>query len=236
MDLSIIIPVYNEADKIARDISEADDFLNRNGLTGEIIIVDDGSWDDTVQNAKGIASVIKSPLQVIEYIHKGKGRMVKTGILQAISDIVMFIDSGSCVPYDNILPGLDLLRNDEYDILHGSRLLDGSKINGKTRSRKIISWLFRRSISGWMRIPKYLTDTQCGLKIYKREVAHTIYRGCITNGFIFDIEIILRADKAGYRIKEFPIEWTADPDSRLSIMKNFWQIIRELKKIKKELK
>ncbi len=86
-----------------------------------------------------------------------------------------------------------------------------------------------------MKIPKLLTDTQCGLKIYKREAAIELYQDCISDSFMFDIEIILRAEKAGYRIKEIPIEWTSDSDSRLSIMRNFFQIIRELKKIKKEL-
>ena len=236
MDLSVIIPVYNEASKIAGDISEANDFLIRNGLSGEIIIADDGSWDDTVINVKEVIPTIKNSLQIIEYIHKGKGRAVKMGILKAQSDNILFIDSGNCIPYDNILRGLDLLKNDECDIAHGSRLLVESKIKGKTISRQISSWIFRKFISGCMSIPNHLSDTQCGLKIYKRDVAINLYEKCMTDGFMFDIEIILRAAKANYRIKEFPIEWTADPDSRLSIFKNFWQIIRELKKIKKELK
>jgi len=233
MDLSIVIPVYNEAVKVSRDITDADSFLTRNALSGEIIIVDDGSWDDTVKNVKETGGSITSPLRIIENLHKGKGRAVKTGILGAKSDIIMFIDSGGCVPYDNILAGLDMLKQNLCDIAHGSRHLPESRIRGKSLLRKMFSGAFRSIVTKWMKPPPHLTDTQCGLKIYKREAAITLYQACISDGFMFDIEIILRANKEAYKINEFPIEWTADPDSRLSIVNNIGKIYLELQEIKK---
>jgi hypothetical protein len=86
------------------------------------------------------------------------------------------------------------------------------------------------------RIPKNLTDTQCGLKIYRKETAHELYAACITYGFLFDVEIILRARRNGYRILEFPIEWTSDPDSRLSVSRTFLSMFSELRTIRKALK
>jgi hypothetical protein len=84
-------------------------------------------------------------------------------------------------------------------------------------------------------IPEYLTDTQCGLKIYRGDVAHELYRECFTRGFMFDIEIILRAISRGYTIREFPVHWTSDPDSRLSIFRSFFNILRELGRIRRSL-
>jgi len=87
----------------------------------------------------------------------------------------------------------------------------------------------------YMKIPAELTDTQCGFKIYKRDVARKLYYECSTDGFGFDIEIIMRAQKEGYRIKEFPINWTCDRDSRLSPTRSFWSILLELAAIKRTM-
>lgn len=95
------------------------------------------------------------------------------------------------------------------------------------------SYVFRKFIQIFVGIPFHLTDTQCGLKIYKKEIAHELYMECITQGFLFDIEIILRASKKGFRIQEFPIEWTSDPDSRLTLFKTVFSIFPEMRKIKK---
>ena len=86
-----------------------------------------------------------------------------------------------------------------------------------------------------MKIPPELTDTQCGFKIYKGDVARHLYGECMTDGFAFDIEIIIRAGKEGYRIKEFPIDWTCDRDSRLSPTRSSWRVLSELLKIKRSV-
>jgi dolichyl-phosphate beta-glucosyltransferase len=111
-----------------------------------------------------------------------------------------------------------------------------SKITRKKQwYRRIMSSAFRRFIHLWTKIPENLTDTQCGLKIYEREVALDLYQQCITEGFMFDIEIILRGVKAGYKIREIPITWTADLDSRLSPAASFFQMISELGSIKRNI-
>ena len=84
-----------------------------------------------------------------------------------------------------------------------------------------------------MKIPKELTDTQCGFKIYRGDIARLLYGQCITDGFMFDIEIIRRAINQHYIIVEFPIDWTCDLDSRLSPTKSSWRILSDLLKIQK---
>jgi hypothetical protein len=86
-----------------------------------------------------------------------------------------------------------------------------------------------------MRIPSELSDTQCGFKIYKGDIGRKLYAECVTDGFMFDVEIIIRALKQGLRIKEFPIEWVCDLDSRLSLAKTPWPVLRELFRLKRIL-
>lgn len=238
MHLSIIIPVYNEGKKIERDIQQAVQFLSSQKMTGEIIISDDGSTDNTLHFLKTIKIEPPFSLKILCHKnHRGKGFAVKAGILKSSSDLVLFIDSGSCVPYIDLLRGINMIRTDQCDIVHGSRFLKDSMITRKKQwYRRIMSSVFRRFIHFWVKIPENLTDTQCGLKIYKREAAIELYQQCITDGFMFDIEIILRAVKAGYKIKEFPITWTADLDSRLSPASSVFQVLSELGKIKRNIK
>jgi dolichyl-phosphate beta-glucosyltransferase len=145
----------------------------------------------------------------------------------------MFADSGMTVPYDNALKGLRLLQEGICDLAHGSRELPGSVIvRDKDPDRKLLSALFRKITFSWLRIPGELTDTQCGFKLYRGDVARRLYASCETDGFLFDIEIILRALNEGLRIREFPIEWSCDRDSRLGLRRNAGEILRDLVRLK----
>jgi len=237
MDLSVVIPALDESKKIGRDVKESAAFLESNRLAGEIIVVDDGSKDNTAEIAKNvnIPSTIKR--QVIRYEHhRGKGYAIRTGIKQTSGEYVMFADSGSCVPYEDILRGLQLVKSGACDIAHGSRKMRGCHIE-KTQSlyRRICSKMFHRFVIHYMKVPAEYTDTQCGFKIYKGDVARHLYSECITDGFIFDVEIILRAQKEGYHIKEFPIDWSCDRDSRLSPTRSSWRVLSELITIRRAL-
>lgn len=236
MDISIIIPVWNEREKIANDIKAASVFLAENKLQGEIIVVDDGSADDTIKIVKEV-TVPSGDIHVIKNeIHKGKGAAVRTGVLKSKGQFVMFADSGLCVPYSSALQGINLIKNKICEIAHGSRKLPESQIVlPQSIARKISARIFRNLITTWMNISKELTDTQCGFKIYQGEIARQLYSKSIIDGFMFDIEIILMAQKNNYKIKEFPIEWTADRDSRLSLAKTPWRMIAELRAIRLRL-
>jgi len=233
MDLSIIIPAWNEAKKIEKDIQAVSSFLDQNRLKGEIIVVDDGSDDETTIIAKKTNIPSNTQLNIVRYEnHRGKGYAIRQGMNKSQGKFVMFADSGLCVPYQFVLKGIDLIKNGECEIAHGSRKLPESIIVILQKlSRQISTKLFRWMVILWMKIPSYLSDTQCGFKIYKGDIARELYDKCQTDGFMFDIEIILLALQKGYRIKEFAIEWKADHDSRLSLKRNFRPIIKELSKI-----
>ena len=237
MDLSIVIPAFEESKKIARDIEAATAFLKDNHFTGQIIVVDDGSKDNTAEVVKN--AVISSPpgieLKVERYNHhRGKGYAVRRGIEQTTGEYVMFADSGCCVPYEDTLRGLELIKSGACDIAHGSRKMRGCHIEkAQSLYRRICSKMFHWFVIHDMKIPAEFTDTQCGFKIYRGDIARHLYGECITDGFIFDIEIIMRAQKEGFRIREFPIDWTCDPDSRLSPTRSSWRVLSELLKIRR---
>ena len=237
MDLSIVIPAFEESRKIARDIEEAVAFLETHHFSGQIIVVDDGSTDNTAEAAKNIAVPPNVQLDVIRYeTHRGKGYAVRTGIKHSSGEYVMFADSGSCVPYEDTLRGLELLKSDACDIAHGSRKMRECHIE-KTQSlyRRICSGIFHWFVIHDMKIPAEFTDTQCGFKMYKGDVARHLYGEAVTDGFTFDIEIIMRAQKESYRIREFPIDWTCDRDSRLSPTRSSWHVLSELLRIRRTL-
>ena len=237
MDLSIIIPVLNEAKKVENDIAAASKFLVANNFLGEIIISDDGSEDDTVSVARQTKILPGVTVKILESKeHRGKGFAVKNGVKHAAGKYVIFMDSGLCVPLHFIVDGLNLIEKNECEIAHGSRFLPHSSIvRPHLMSRRISSFLFRNIVKFVMALPSALTDTQCGFKMYRGEIARFIFSQLVTDGFMFDVEIIKRAVQNGFRIREFPIVWTADPDSRLSQLRMPVAVFFELIKIKKAL-
>lgn len=237
MDLSIIIPAFEESKKIARDVKAAAEFLVANGLAGEIIVVDDGSQDNTAQMARAVAVPAAVKLNVIRYEqHRGKGYGVRTGMKASTGRYAMFADCGLCIPYGNALLGLEMLQNDRCDMAHGSRRhIESDILQAQRWHRRVLSRAFKYTVHLMLGVPRELTDTQCGFKIYKGDVARELYGECTTDGFMFDIEIILRAAKKGYRIGEFPVEWACDPDSRLSVTRTPWPVLVEMHKLKRTL-
>ena len=235
MQISIIIPALNEQAKIAQDIQDAINFLSSQNLTGEIIVVDDGSTDNTSQAASQVSTPENATLKVITFPkNKGKGAAVKAGFLGSTGKFVMFADAGSCVPLEDALPGFEMIKDNKCQIVHGSRRHPQTVINrAQTFFRRMTSLAFRKIAHVLIGVPKNLSDTQCGFKLYKGDIARELYSELQTEGFVFDIEIILRAKKAGYAVNEIPIHWTMDPDTRVSASRNSVAILKEMFRIKK---
>ena len=235
--LSIVIPVFDEEKKVTHDVQAAAAFLVSQGIAGEVLIADDGSSDRTAELAEGAESAASVRIAVIRSdAHRGKGAALRSGILASQGEYVLIADSGLTVPFENALAGLRLLREGTAELAHGSRELPGCVIlRDRDWDRKLISRLFHGFILRWMRIPPHLTDTQCGFKLYRGDVARQLYAECTTDGFMFDIEIILRALLHGLRIVEFPVEWSCDRDSRLGIRRTALPVLRDLLRLRRTL-
>jgi len=235
MDLSIVIPAYNEESKIKRDVEQAALFLNQNSLEGEVIVVDDGSEDRTAAAASQVHTGPSVKLKIIRLQkNKGKGFSVKTGILASKGEVVLFADSGTCVPYENALPYIKRIKAGDVDIALASRYAKETIIHrNRPLPRRILSRLFHWAAVLIAGLPKSIKDSQCGFKIYNGDVARELFSQCLISGFLFDLEILIRAIKQGYTITEFPVEWTCDLDTRLQPASQAKQIIKDLFKVRK---
>lgn len=230
MDLSIVIPVYNEQKKIAQDIRAASSFLQSQQMEGEIIVVDDGSQDRTAEEVEWVAGQIFCECKIMRYsYHRGKGYAVRKGMAETRGQYTMFVDSGLCVPFRFVKDGLKLIHEKGVDLAHGSRRLKGSLITSpQPQYRQLLNRFFHWIFINFLNIPEEITDTQCGFKLYCGDVARELYKHCKSNGFLFDIEIMLWGLHAGYCIQEFPIEWRYDADTRLYPLKNMLSVLGEL--------
>ncbi len=233
IDLSIVIPAYNECTKIAQDIRQASEFLTASGLTGEIIIVDDGSTD---QSSK-VASQTPVPESVTCHVitlktNRGKGYAVKTGILASKGDCILFADSGCCIPFAQAKIGRDLIQEKGCVLAVGSRRHPKSIIHrDQSARRRVYSRVFRLLLNLLFPSLRSLHDTQCGFKVFEGKVARQLFETTTVRGFLFDIDIILLAQSLGHTVCEFPIEWTCDPDSRLSANRHSAEILREVREL-----
>ncbi len=234
MDLSIIIPAFNESKKIGRDVEAASSFFSEAGLEGEIIVVDDGSSDDTAEAA--LRPVIPpSVKRLVIRLEKnsGKGAAVGRGILESKGTVVLYADSGACVPFANALPVIQKILAGELDLGLASRRLKETVIQrNQPLRRRVISWIFRQAAVAVAGLPRWISDSQCGFKVYRGEIARELYSELATSGFLFELEIIFKAIRRGYLIEEFPVEWTCDLDSRLHPGAQARNIARELFKIR----
>lgn len=229
--LSIVLPVYNEEKKLERDIGIIFDHFLKQPYSFEMIVVNDGSSDQTLQKAERLKAKHKN-LKVISYErNRGKGYAVKTGILETQGDYVLFADAGGCVAYSELEKGLTLLQNGS-DIAIASRALPDSELVLKNRWYRTLGgnlfWILIRFFLGI----KGLRDTQCGFKIFRREPAQKIFSLQRIEGFMFDVEWILNAQKFGYKIQEFPVRWICDRDSRFHPFPGAFRVLFDLIRIK----
>ena len=235
MDISVVIPALNEAAKISRDLQAAARFFREAGFRGEVIVVDDGSTDGTSRTASDTEVPQEAEIRVITLEeNRGKGFAVRTGILASRGDIVLFADSGTCVPFGNALPMIEKLRQGELDMAWASRRHKDTVIKrNRSWGRRLLSRLFHEAAVLLAGLPRWISDSQCGFKLYRGDVARRLYRACRTHGFMFDLEIILRARVQGLRMAEFPVEWTCDLDTRLRPGTQAPRVLKELIRVRR---
>lgn len=216
--ISVIIPCFNEGKTIFQNIGEINGYLARKFTGYEIIAVNDGSSDNTLSELRLIQQEV--PMKIINNeLNEGKGKVVRDGILAANNEIVMFLDADLAIPIEELENFIEELGGGN-DIVIASRFVPGLKILRPVLwHRKIMERIFRllrmMILNSWK-----VQDTQCGFKIFRREVAQRIFSMATINRFAFDAEIIFIAKKFGYAIKELPISLQNPPQSHIRIFRD----------------
>jgi dolichyl-phosphate beta-glucosyltransferase len=223
---SIVIPAYNESARIPATLQSVVACVRANKWSAEIIVVNDGSTDSTAQVVRDIA--LQSPeVRLIENPgNRGKGYSVRSGILQALGEIVMFTDADLSAPIeeaDRLFAAIAA----GADIAIGSRWLEsGRQTHRQPLYRQLFGRCFNAVCRMVMRLP--FADTQCGFKAFTRSAAHTVFQLQTIERWGFDPEILFIAIKRGFRIVEVPVSWAHDERTRMSYLKDGIQMLKEL--------
>lgn len=216
--LSVVIPAYNEEARLAQTVLETDAFLRDQGYEAEIIIVDDGSIDHTRQVSEDLQRRVPG-LRVIGYDrNRGKGFAVKTGFLAARRDAVLFSDADHSThisQLNRLWPWYDR----GYAIVIGSRALkDSSIVVRQPLSRRIMGRTFNMILATLGL--RGIRDSQCGFKLFRKDSSGILFRRLKTEGFAFDVELLLRARDAGLRIAEVGVRWENSPASHVHALRD----------------
>jgi len=215
MHLSLIIPAYNEEKRLPKTLTEVDSYLRTRDYDYEILVVNDGSGDKTVEIAKNLIPGIKN-LRVTGYNrNQGKGYAVRFGMMEAKGDFRLFSDADNSTSLDQVEKMWPEIEKGA-DIVIGSRDIKGAVLDPpQPWIRQMLLGegfkLFRKLVLGLWKIE----DTQCGFKCFSKEAAENIFPKCRISRFAFDPEILIIAEKMGYKIKEIPVYWKNDLESKV---------------------
>ena len=226
--LSIIIPAYNEANRLPPSLEKVDAFLRGQDYPAEVIVVENGSSDNTLSIAREIARKMPN-LRVIHEEQRGKGLAVKRGMLEAVGEYRFLCDADLSMPIDQVDRFLPPVLNSS-DVAIGSREVPGANRFDEPQYRHLIGRIFNTMVR-WLLLPG-LQDTQCGFKCFRGSVADEIFSLQRLDGMSFDAEVLFIARKKGYEIKEVPIDWYFDPDSRVRLVKDSLRMGWDLLKIR----
>ena len=215
--LSVVIPAYNEAERLPLTLIDIDRHLANQEYSYEIVVVISHSTDHTVEIVKRFASFLPNLKYIALSENRGKGFAVKTGMLAAKGTYKLYMDadnSTAVVEFNKFLPYLRAAQGERFDIVIGSRRLSGSRVSPPMPiSRRILSMgaLVFIKIFG----VRGFSDTQCGFKAFSTEAADSLFGALVTDGWLFDVELLVRAKKGGLKVKEVPIFWAHNPGSKV---------------------
>lgn len=217
MRLSVVIPAYNEEKRLPKTLAEIDEYLKKQDYESEILVVSDGSKDKTAEVVGGLSSVITNLRLIDNKVNKGKGYCVRQGILEAKGDYRLFTDADNSTSIDQVEKMWPEFEKG-YGIVIGSRDIKGAVLDPpQPFLRNIILGegfkLFRKIVVGLWR----MEDTQCGFKCMTKAAAENVLPKCRIDRFAFDPEILIVARKQGFKIKEIPVYWKNDANSKVKL-------------------
>lgn len=229
--ISIVIAAYNEEHRIGGSLLKIRDYLDGKDLNYEIIVVDDGSMDNTKQTAMDHKQEV-THLKVISYpINRGKGYALRQGVFASTGDTVLLTDADLSTPIEELSFMLPLISGGEYDVVIGSRALKPETIVKKQ------PWWRQGMGKIFNKIVRFLVlddfrDTQCGFKVFSGKTAKSLFKNARIDRFAYDVEILAMAKKKGCKIMEVPVKWINSPASKVHPIFDSLQMLYDLIKIR----
>ncbi len=228
--ISIVIPAYNEAERIGPTIETIQDYFSKKNQSFDILVVNDGSRDNTGNIVVNRAKERRDVTLLESSVNQGKGASVKRGIIQAASDLILLTDADLSTPIEEFEKLVPWIQNG-YDIVIGSRGMKKSEIVLKQPwHRRIMGKVFNLLVR--ILILNDFTDTQCGFKLFSRQAAKRIFRASRIDGFAFDVEVLFIAKKMGYKTMEVPVKWIDSPHSKINPLRDPVKMLLDLLRIK----
>jgi glycosyltransferase involved in cell wall biosynthesis len=223
---SIVIPAFNESARIPATLKSVVACIRANQWPAEVIVVNDGSTDSTAQLVRDFAQSAPEVRLIENPGNRGKGYSVRSGILQALGEVVMFTDSDLSAPIEEA-DRLFAAIAGGADIAIGSRWLESGR---QTHRQPLYRQIFGRCFNAVCRMVMQLpfADTQCGFKAFTRAAAQTVFQLQTIERWGFDPEILFIAIKRGFRVVEVPVSWAHDARTRMSYLKDGLQMLKEL--------
>lgn len=242
--LSVIVPAYNEARRIAPTLRSIGEHLERRTSESEILVVDDGSTDDTIRIVEsfvggapqgGDAPPRRALVRLVSgHGHHGKGHAVRRGMLAAFGDLRLMCDADLSVPIeevDKLLPWIER----GFGVVIGSRDMPDARLDPpQPLGRRLLAWTFRAARRRLL-LPE-VHDTQVGFKLFTSRAAVEVFSRATIDGWAFDVEALAIADARGLRIREVGVTWRDDRDSRVRPLRDGPAALRDLLAIRRRLK
>lgn len=214
--LTVIVPVYNEKHRIGKGIKEILNYLKKQRYNWELVIIDDGSSDNTVEIAQKMLKG-KNNVKLVKNQHTGKGGAIRKGVALAKGEWLIFLDIDLATPMKELEKFLPFTK--AFDVIIGSRKIKGAQIEVRQPKfrefgGKVFTWLTNTLVT------KNISDVTCGFKLFKTNLAKELFSKSVLVDWSFDAEILYLAQKANAKIKEVPVRWRDDPNTKVNLMKD----------------
>jgi len=233
VDLSLIIPAYNEELRLLPTLERLHAHLSARPMSYEILVVDDGSRDNTCEVVEAAAARIPNIVLVRQRPNRGKGAAVRRGMFAVCGRIRVMWDADCSMPPEELPRLLAPILAGKAEIAIGSRYAAGARTVKQPRYRVWWSRLCNKVVQRWL-VPRVL-DTQCGFKAFTARAALNLFGSATIDGWAFDLEILALARRRGFAIEEVGVEWKDDERSRVNPFTDFWKVIREALTIRRNL-